>query len=178
MLALLKEKEEKVEKEKNAKDQNGKDKKEESVEAKVVSTGPELNDEEKCLPENWTRRWQWRRKNNAKQGEEYIEIGSPNQGVYTTSRDWVSLIHDEDVNGTPARILIRHPKIQARLRDIDNFATFEEVRLNLDSIEISRPFSPLFHHLESVKKEIEADPTFTPADKADSEFSTCLVEQC
>lgn len=152
MLALFKEKEEKVEKEKSAKGQSGKDEIEESVAAKAVSTGPELDDEERCLPENWTHRWQWLRKNNTNQGEEYIEISSPNQGVDIASRDRVSLVHDEDANGTPARILIRNPKIQAHLRDIDNFATFDEVRLNLDSIEISSPFSPLFHHLESVKK--------------------------
>jgi hypothetical protein len=155
LLALLKEKGEIAEKEKEQPQP-------------PTPNGPELSDEEKILPENWARRFQWRQKNPAKEGEDYIEINSPNQQAENNGKSWFALVHDEDAKGTPERILIRNQKIQVHLRGTPGLETFEEVRLNLNSIEISSPFSPLFHHIESVKKEIEADPTSTPIDKADS----------
>jgi hypothetical protein len=136
---------------------------------------PELSDEEKCLPENWAKRFQWRRKNQAREGEEYLEIDSPNQDADATNKAWVSLVHDEDVKGSPERILIRNSKIQALLREAPGLETFEEVKLNLNSIEISSPFSPLFHHIESVVEAMKKDIWASPADRADSRWTSCIL---
>jgi hypothetical protein len=131
-------------------------------------SAPELTDEEKCLPENWAQRFQWRRKNQAREGEEYLEIESRSQDADPTSKSWISLIHDEDIRGAPTRILIRNPKIQAHLRARSGLETFEEVKLNLNSIEISSPFSPLFHHIDAVIEAVDKDEGATAMDKADS----------
>lgn len=139
--ALLKEKEEVAGKEK--------EKAKAEEEAKKPTT-PELNEEEKLDPKNWTRRFQWRRPNPSREGEEYIVIESPDQENESRESKQASLVHDEDMKGAPERILIRNPKIQSKLRDLPGLETFEEVRFNLNSIEINTPFSPLFHYIETV----------------------------
>lgn len=136
---LLNEKEEAAEKEKD------KPAKEEDTKKE---TTPELSEEEKLSKKNWARRFQWRRPNTAREGEEYIVIDSRDQEA--DSRDQASLVHDADLQGAPDRILIRNQKIQTKLREVPGLETFEEVRFNLNSIEIKTPFSPLFHYIETV----------------------------
>lgn len=80
------------------------------------------------------------------------------------------MVHDEDAKGSPERILIRNSKIQAHLRAMPGLETFGEVKLNLSSIEISSPFSPLFHHMESVVEAMGRDEHATSADMADSKL--------
>lgn len=167
MLLLLKEKGELLEKGKE--NDKEKDREEGDTKAKEEKpTGPELTDEEKVSPQNWATRFQWRRKNLAKEGEDYIEIDSPNQEADPNNKS-CALVHDEDGKGSPERILVRNQKIQQHLRGAPGLETFEEVRLNLNSIEISSPFSPLFHHIDSVVEAMKKDESATAMDMADSE---------
>jgi len=138
---LLKEKEEAVNNEKTKTEEDAK---------RENDDAPELSEEEKLDPKNWTRRFQWRQPNPSREGEEYIVIKSPDQSAEDRESKQASLVHDEDVKGAPERILIRNPKIQSKLRDLPGLETFEEVRFNLNSIEINTPFSPLFHYIETV----------------------------
>lgn len=155
LLTLLKEKEEAIVKAK------------EEIPLEEKPKEPELTDEEKCRPENWVKRFQWRRKAEAKDGDEYLEIDSPDTNAEPNVKGWVALVHDEDAKGSPERILIRNSKIQTYLRGMPGIETFGEIKLNLNSIEISSPFSPLFHHMESVIADISKDENATDADMAD-----------
>lgn len=81
------------------------------------------------------------------------------------------MVHDEDAKGSPERILIRNSKIQAHMRAIRGLETFGEVKLNMSSIEISSPFSPLFHHMDAIDLAMREDEQATSADLADSKLS-------
>ena len=143
--ALLKEKEEVAEKDKEKEKEKAN-----AEDAAKKETIPELSEDEKLDKKNWTRRFQWRRPNPSREGEEYIVIETPDQENESGESKQASLVHDEDIKGAPERILIRNPKIQSKLRDLPGLETFEEVRFNLNSIEINTPFSPLFHYIETV----------------------------
>ncbi|KAI9745900.1 MAG: hypothetical protein M1818_000581 [Claussenomyces sp. TS43310] len=138
---------------------------------------PILTDEESCLPRNWTRRFQWRRENNTRNGEEYFVIESPYQDTDRIDKSQISLVHDEDLRGAPERVLIKSFKIQSKLREIPGIETFEEVRLNLNSVEIHSPFSPLFHYIEQLKKAVDSDETSTVFDKADMHALSMFCSQ-
>lgn len=153
---------------KNGKTEDEKDEKTDKPDNAPKAATIHMSEEEKYLPSNWAVRFQWRRRNLSREGEEYIVIPSPGQEADDANKSFVPLVQDEDVKGAPERILIRNQRIQNKFRDLPGIETYEELRLNLNSIEISSPFSPLFHYIEIIAEQIKEDKAASVDDTADS----------